>query len=89
MSRAESIKAALAPPVPPGPPSYTPARGGGVEIRGARGGRGGQARGRGGVRGRPALSRPTPSAADVRGSTRVRRPIAEGGGGTRDDGALP
>lgn len=58
MSRAENIKLALAPPQPPSPPRPAAAT----------------AATRGKGKGKAALSRPTPTAADVRGNLRVRQP---------------
>lgn len=72
MSRAENIKAALAPPIPPGPRFAS--GGGGSEVAGAGKGRG-KARG-GSGQGKTALSRPVPTGSDVTGSIRV-----SGGGG--------
>ena len=75
MSRAENIKAALAPPAPPG--SRFASGGGGSEATGAGKARG-KARG-GSGQGKTALSRPVPTGSDVTGSIRVRA----GGGGCR------
>lgn len=74
MSRAESIKAALAPPAPPR--RHFSSGGGGLQPLGE-----GKEKGRGIARGasgqgKAALSRPAPTGSDVTGSIRVR-----GGGG--------
>lgn len=82
MSRAENLKAALAPPAPPVPPSAAAGRGG---LGLGRAGKG-TGKGQGQGRGKSALSRPKPSASDVRGSARVSVKVT--GGEKTGEGAV-
>lgn len=88
LSRAEDIKLALGPPQPPSPPRTGTATGAGTAAAAT-------ATGRGKGKGKSALSRPAPTAADVRGNLRVRqtqrekRGVRGGGGVYRGSSSIP